>query len=552
MELQETLNQKFEGESKALVRKYDRIFEEVAKADNFAKSGRAFTKMDAYNLGKQFEMYKQYEQYVNETSSAADLGMLPKVATDLIAATYAISVAPLLASMQTIPEQQGIIYFKKVSAAGMINQFPYTTNDALGEGFGPQARGTQWVRNPAYTPGGAEPQWIQQAVTPGTSLVEAKRGWVGDAMEYATEQVMGEVLTDPSTGNPLTASGQTTVKMFPIRGNVPVRIVATAADSSLVAEGVFLNQGGGSSNVGNLMSSNGILQGTITYSTGAIDLTVAGGAPIAQITVSYMQDFETAADIPVIEMTLSSTDVIAEVLALKQNISTLKAFQFSQRFGRVAEDDALMDLAGTMADVESRRIIAGYVQMANWIERQDFSGGRPLNFSLTTPAGLSDYEYRQGFRYPMVTVDSEINLNCGRGAANRYIAGHKACEFISSLPKFEAAPANLAVGPHVFGYYDGKPIIRTTYLRGVNSYANDGTLEGVADPSNVVIASYLNPQSPFDAPIVEATYMPVFITNTMQFGHNPLQNMRAIASWKAFKNVVPHYTKALVLKETVA
>jgi hypothetical protein len=525
--INETLNQKFENETLDIIKRYRPTFESVAASPNFANAGRSFTKMDAYYLGKQLDMYQMYEDYVHETASATDLGMLPKVATDLIAATYAISVAPLLASMQTIPEQQGIIYFKKVSASGMINQFPYTPNandPVLGAGYGPQSRG---------------------GLNVGDSLVEAKRGWVGDAMQYATEQVMNEVLTDSQNA---TGGFTPQLRMFPIRGNVPVRLVCVDSAGNL-QEGVFLNQEGGSSNQGQLMSAGNFWTGNITYSTGQINIDIQGTVGADGIRVSYMQDFETAADIPVIEMTLSSTDVMAEVLALKQNISTLKAFQFSQRFGRVAEDDALMDLAGTMADVESRRIIAGYVQMANWIERQSFSSGKPIRFAETTPAGLSDYEYRQGFRYAMVEADSAINLNCGRGAANRYIAGHRACEFISSLPKFEAAPANLAVGPHVFGYYDGKPVIRTTYMRGlIQDPTNPPTNDfGYENPNNVIIAAYLNPQSPFDAPIVEATYMPIFITNTMQFGHNPLQNMRAIASWKAFKNVVPHYTKMIVL-----
>jgi len=356
-------------------------------------------------------------------------------------------------------------------------------------------------------------------------------------MQYATEQVMGEVLEGIS-GTTI----DTQVKMFPIRGNVPVRI--TYVNGTTVHEGTFMNRGGGSDNVGVLMSSDGFWTGTIEFSTGHINVTATSALTGGTVTVNYMQDFETAADIPVIEMTLSSTDVMAEALALKQNISTLKAFQFSQRFGRVAEDDALMDLAGTMADVESRRIIAGYVQMANWIERQEFSMDRTIRFDLSTPAGQSEYEYRQGFRYPLVTADSEINLNCGRGAANRYLAGHKGCEFISSLPKFEAAPANYAIGPHVYGYYDGKPVIRNTYMRG---FRDPETGESI-HPSNMIIAGYLNPQSPFDAPIVEATYMPVFITNTMQVGHNLLQNKRAIATWKAFKNTVPHYVKGIILQ----
>jgi len=516
-----TLNEQFERTQNALLTKYEPLFEKVSRSDNFTLSGRPFTRLDGYNLGMQLEQYKKYENFVAESASAADLGMLPKVPTDVIAASYAISVAPLLASMQTIPEQQGIIYFKRVTAAGMVSRHPYTTDpngasNGLGDGFGPQSRGGLDVGDP---------------------LVDALRGRVGDAMQYATEQVMGEVIEGIS-GDTI----DTQVRMFPIRGNIPVRI--TYVNGTTVREGTFMNRGGGGSNVGVLMSSDGFWTGTIEFSTGHISVKAADDLSAGQVTVNYMQDFETAADIPVIEMTLSSTDVMAEVLALKQNISTLKAFQFNQRFGRIAEDDALMDLAGTMADVESRRILAGYVQMANWIERQDFSSGREIRFNLSTPAGQSDYEYRQGFRYPLVTADSEINLNCGRGAANRYIAGHKGCEFISSLPKFEAAPANTAVGPHVFGYYDGKPVIRTTYLTGFRDPESGANVH----PANVIIAGYLNPQSPFDAPIVEATYMPIFITNPMQFSHNPFQNMRGIAAWKAFKNVVPHYVKGMILQ----
>lgn len=515
-------NQQFENEARRIVKRWTPVFEDIARAPNFSKTGRNFTKMDAYNLGKQFEMYKAYERYCYETASASDLGMLPKVATDLIAATYAISIAPLLASMQTIAEQQGIVYFKKVSAQGMINAFPYDPANAIGRGN----------------------------LMPGDPIFEAKRGIVGDPMDYASEQVTNERLFVNETTGQTVFSGTTngdSARMFPIRSNQQVLLVMTRANGTREL-GQFVNLEGGNNRIGILMSSNGYWTGKIDFQTGELELTIPNNPPQAndRIEISYMQDFETAADIPVIEMTLSSTDVVAEVLALKQNISTLKAFQFSQRFGRVAEDDALMDLAGTMADVESRRIIAGYTQMANWIERQAFSADRPIQFNINTPRGLSDYEYRQGFRYPLVTLDSEINLNCGRGAANRYIAGHKACEFIAALPKFVSAPANLAVGPHVFGYYDGKPVIRTTYLKGVI----DPKTGRPADASNVIIGAYLNPQSPFDAPIVEATYMPVFVTNTMQFGHNPFQNMRAIATWKAFKNVVPHYVKSIILKDT--
>jgi len=318
------------------------------------------------------------------------------------------------------------------------------------------------------------------------------------------------------TYSPVTAAS-------PIRSNVPIVITCPGITG---ASGVFMN--------GNLMSATGVWTGTINYTNGNIAITFAAQpAHSVDVFITYYQDFEKSTDIPSIDMSLVSTDVKAEVLALKQTITTLKAFQFSQRFGRVAEDEALMDLAGALADVESRKVIQTWSYMANWTDRNTAykNAYGPITFSQTnTNSYISEYEYKQTFRYRLADADAAINLASGRGAANRYVAGHNACIFLSSLPKFVKAATNLAVGPHVYGYYDGAPVIRTIYV-----------------DTNEILCGYLNPQSPFEAPAVLATYMPVFITNTMQMGTNPLQNQRAIASWKAFKGTVPQFVKRIML-----
>jgi len=107
---------KWESETNDYLARYDQIFEEVSKSDLFSKSGRSFSRMDAHNLGEMLDTYKAYENYcIHEVASASDLGTLPSVATDLISATYAVSIAPLIASIQTIPEEQGIVWFKQVT-----------------------------------------------------------------------------------------------------------------------------------------------------------------------------------------------------------------------------------------------------------------------------------------------------------------------------------------------------------------------------------------------------------------------------------------------------
>jgi len=465
----------WESETDSYEQQYEELFNEVAKSDLFTKSGRSFTRMDSHNLGAMLGMYKQYEEYVNETASASDLGTLPSVATDLIAATYAVSIAPLIASIQTIPEEQGIIWYKQVvTDAARANR----------------ASGDVWAN--------------------------ATQGIVNGLDQYSGEKIENERLgTTTSSAGPY--SLQTTA--YPIRSNVPVVVNCPAITG---ATGVFLN--------GILMSAGGVWTGTLDYTSGAIAITFASAPSSGKdIFLTYYQDFEKATDIPSIDMMLTSTDVKAEVLALKQTIGTLKSFQFSQRFGRVAEDEALMDLAGALADVESRKVIKTWKYMADWVEVN--CPNAAITYAVTNPSTYySEYEYKQSFRYRLAEADKAININSGRGAANRYIAGHSACIFLESLPGFVKAATNIAVGPHVYGYYKGAPVIRTIYV-----------------DTNEILAGYLNPQSPFEAPAVLATYMPVFVTNTMQMGTNPLMNQRAIASWKSWKGVVPQFVKRIRL-----
>lgn len=470
---EELVVRNFESQSKALTKKYEKIFNEVAKSDNFTKSSRPFTNMDAYSLGMMLEQYSQYERWMRE-SSAADLGTLPNIAVDLIATSYAVSVAPLLASLQPLGEQQGIVYFKQVTAGN-------TRADLVA----------------------------------GDKIFDAREGIKNSVDEYSSELIENEILgatVNNQTHYDFTAQG------IPIRSNIPITVTAEGIPN---AEGVFLN--------GKLLDANGIWTGDINYTNGDINIDFAQNPGAGhRILITYHQDFERAADVPTIEMSLTSTDIMAQVQVIKQNLSTLKAFQFGQRFGKVAEDEALMDLSGAFADAESRMVIKGWKKMADWVEVN--YPGNVLVFSKTVPAGQSEFEYRQGFRYRLVSADSAININSGRGAANRYIAGHQACEYIAALPKFTAAAVNITAGPHVYGYLDGKPVIRTTYV-----------------DTDEIIAGYLNPQSPFEAPEVVGTYMPVFITNTIQSGSNPLNNQRAIASWKGFKNVVPQFIKKIRL-----
>ena len=122
--VEEMSNQKFNRLVESYDARYSKQFEALAKSPSFKGTLSATAR---YNLGQQMDNYKRYESYVNENSSASSLGVLPRVALDLISATYALSIAPQLASVQTLDESQGLIYFKKTFTHG----YPLTAQNGL-------------------------------------------------------------------------------------------------------------------------------------------------------------------------------------------------------------------------------------------------------------------------------------------------------------------------------------------------------------------------------------------------------------------------------------
>lgn len=484
---EDLLKHSMEMEAQGYAKKYENIFRDVSSAQIFSES-RPFTMNDAYALGKQLDQYKAYESYVmNEAgASASDLGTLPNIAMDLVAATYGTSIEPLFCSMQNLEDQQGLIYFKQVIA-------------------GSTRRGT----------------------TAGDIFADAKRGIVSDFSNYSGESVVGELV---GTGNGSATTFSGTLANAPIRQNNPVKVYTTGRATAEL-QGIF------DPATGALLSIGG-WTGTLNYATGAISVTTSAALTnLATIKVDYQADFEQATDIPDINMTLATDNVFAEIMALKQPITTFKAFAFNKRFGKVAEDEALADLTGAMADISSRRVIAEIVKLAAVNNANaDLPGVTgAVTFDCTAPANVSEFEHRQSFKYTLNKVDAQINKAAGRGVVNRYIGGYGFCLYMASLPGFKVAPNNQAVGPHVYGYLDGIPVVRTKYIADATGY-------GI----------YLNPTSPFDAPLVCGTFMPVFVTSTIQNGVNPFRNQRAIAQWKSYKGVVGQYVRQITLSNLVA
>ena len=509
--------------------KYAAQFESLAKSNTY-KGG-----LDAnarFVLGSNLDAYAKYESGFAGGASASALGKLPAVAVDLISATYGLTIAPQIASMQNLEETQGLVYFKQVFTHG----YPFTATDGL------QALPNDgWMDEDGNEPGsplnGKWKTWHDHRAAPTGSegassagplpsedisaknfdaiTFSALKGWQSSPTAYMSERQIAKV--SGSQAVLANVVGNT-------RWNIPM-------DVRLVNEdGKFVDLKGFCDGPGQLPKffGNGV---NVNVSASGNDLILIfdgkiAGKDIIGGAVAYDVDFEKAPDVPTIELATTSTFVTAHIFGVKEVNGDFKSYQFKKRFGRAVEDDIVQDLAGHLAQAESEKVLGALKMAAN-------TNGKPLTWNITCPVGIAEAQHRQSLLFTINAGSSVIGMRTGRGYINRIAAGYTACEYLASLPGFRQAPAQQGCGPHVFGTLEneGITIIRTSTVLATNE----------------IIGCYINPNTPYEAAVVDATYMPAFLTDTVKSKDNPFQSMRAIATWKAIDAVVPQFTVRIVL-----
>lgn len=272
--------------------KYQEHFDVYAAHSAKAKVNEAMSPYEFVALGQQLDQFSSYAKFTESQGNLGSLGAIPQVALDVITASVGASVLPLLASIQPMAEEHGIVYYKALKAM--------------------QTAG-------GYTAG-------QEIASP-LSRDNPGNGTLGGARKAAS--LATTVATD------LTYSGNiTSVPLRPYRFDVNVAGIGFGKDDGA---GKILGFG---------------FSGTIDYATGAwaVNFTADPGAG-KSIDVIYEVDVDSRESIDKIQGSLLTKDIRAQIWALGADVGAFANFAFSQRFGRSATDEVAADLTNELTRV---------------------------------------------------------------------------------------------------------------------------------------------------------------------------------------------------------
>lgn len=522
----------FRREADGYWKKYRSLLESVEKSP--LATAREIDYRDHVQLGRQFDQIEHYnhwlkENFLNEAGNVVDLGRVPQLAYDIIAVSYGASVVPIVSSIQDIADEQGFVTFKNIRAEDTRG------NVDAGDDFRDPRNGTD-----TYARGYAVETSNRQNASDESPLT-ANQMADNDGV-FAS----GDGTAGAGTWQPLGYAAP----FQPVRpGTVRAEVVSYDTAATPATRTVHFTATDSSTQDGNLLGLS--VQGTVDYNTGAWTLRVFGPAPDATdpsappvytgvgglapgenftIEFTWGTDYEESGVAPRITTFYDQTDIRAEIIALGQELGIFKAYALNRRYGSIAETDMVSDLAAELS-----------MEIGNTLIRRmyDASFEVPNNetiFDLTTDYG--DANNSQGwsdgsinFIKAMSNAAHKMYNNIGRGEPNVILASPEVCSILDVTPGF-VRTGQAYVGPHVYGVMNNNQVV----IRVPN---------GVI-PANEALLIYRG-TGMFDAPSVYASFMPMFVTNTIQVPNNIFKTQGLAAAWAGMKAVMPRFTTRLRL-----
>ncbi|AXY86103.1 putative major capsid protein [Escherichia phage vB_EcoM_IME392] len=339
--------------------KYSEQMDAYASNSILARVNESLSPFEMIAVGQTLDQYQGYQKYVNESMSGlASMGAIPAIALDVITASVGNSILPLICSIQPIPEEHGIVYYRQIKASQTSGG--YNAGDV--------------IRDPLSRD------------NPGEGTLGAQR----------RQQVIG-------TGNGTETNFAATLELYPVRPNMVFVNIPGVGNGQDDGNGKILGFG---------------FDGTINYKTGAITIAAKAAVPnTAQVAVRFDVDVDLLDNLDKIQAGLISKDIRAEIWTLAADIGTFANFAFQNRFGRSAEDEVASDLSNEITNVLNVRAIKQIAAMAIGETIWDQTPPAGVSYAEHKLTLVDTFARAESVLHNNAGVGSVNRIICGRSAA---------------------------------------------------------------------------------------------------------------------------------------
>ncbi len=411
---EDSLNNKFQREADQLYHKY-RNYMDILESKSILSKFKPITAFDYHALGKMLESVDEVVKMSEADGTVGDLGMIPRIARDVVTISYGTSPLPLIASVQPQDEELGVVYYKAVQA--MSTQGNVASGNIIA---------------------GAQGQWI----TP----------------QGFSSTVMTDVL---GTGNGTLTTFSGTLPAVPVRAGTVVVTAGTVTGQDYNLDGNIIGTG------------LAVGSSTVNYDTGAITVTFATApASGTSVTVQYWAlPSGINSTLNQINYELIAMPIRAQIYALKGVTGLFKGWAMQKRFGVAAEEELAIDLVNAINSELTGDLIA---QMNSAVP-----AGSQLSWSVTPSTGESYFEHKQSYKDALAGVERMIIETAHRGQISFIVAGTGACSVMRTLFGWETIYEGHGMATaHLFGKLDGVPVIRVTDTNILNPNVAIGGYKG--------------------------------------------------------------------------
>lgn len=118
-------------QAEAYFGKYKDHVETYEKCSSKSRVNESISPYEIVALGQQLDQFMNYQKFCESQGTLGSLGAIPQVALDVITASVGMSVLPLLASIQPMSEEHGIVYYKQISVKQTSGG--YTDGDVIAD-----------------------------------------------------------------------------------------------------------------------------------------------------------------------------------------------------------------------------------------------------------------------------------------------------------------------------------------------------------------------------------------------------------------------------------